>query len=150
MKLDVPLAESRRTTILRLASAAGIALSFAFPFVRVGRKSRSAFETLRSARVLGLTDGPFRFCIALAVILTPAMLGLLVLLHAAHPSTRRAQAIRGVSLAIATVGGTVGCVGLWVSRLRLTGPPIATGCAALLYFITIQGLPRVRVVDEPS
>lgn len=134
---------------VRLVTAAGVALSLCLPFVKVGSRSRSAFATLRSARVLGLTDGSFRSLVAVVVVLTPTLFALLVLLHAMHPSPSRSRAITSVASAIATVGALVGGVGLWVSRLSLSGPPTAIACAALLFFITFQGLPTMRGVDEP-
>lgn len=137
-------------TVARAVLAAGVAVALALPFVQIGAVSRSAYATIRSARVLGFTDGPFRTACAALVVLVPALASALLLMHAG-PRTRwwrRATCVVGIVIGL--TGAAVGLIGLRVSKLTLAGPPTTIGASFLLLFTSIRGITQRPTAEGQS
>jgi hypothetical protein len=129
--------------VIRIVSATSCIVGLALPFLKAAGSERSAFGIIRSARLLGLVDGPIRFLLTTAVVLMPLVTALLVLLAAAS-GNRLADTVS--SLLAGTIGLialAVGTVGLWVSKATLIGPLVcAVGGALLLittFMVTVTG-----------
>jgi hypothetical protein len=122
--------------LLRIVSAISCVVGLALPFLKAGGSERTAFGIIRSARLLGLVDGPIRFLLTTAVVLMPLLTALLVL-FAAATGNRLADLVSSLlAFTIGLVGLAVGTVGLWVSKATLVGPLVCAVGGALLLITT--------------
>ena len=130
--------------------AAGVAVALELPFVQTGAVSRSAYGSIRSARVLGFTDGPFRTACAALVVLIPALSSTAVLMLAGPRTRRWRRATYLVGIVIGLTGAAVGLIGLRVSKLTLAGPPTTIGASFLLLFTSIRGITQRPTAEGQS
>ena len=116
-----------------------VAWGASMPWVRVGRVDRSAFALARWAQNVGVVDGPYRRAAVIALFITPALAGLLVI--ALSLSWHRFAA--GTACLVAFVGLGAGGIMSRVSR-QLQPGPIVTLVGGAASLVAAFGLLRVR------
>ena len=104
--------------LLVLLGAAGVPLGAALPWLAIGSVRRSAFSLARHASELGLVETPGARAAVVALFLSPAVLGVVVIVMAM--GWRRTLA--GLTAGLGVVAWTTGLIGLRFGSTTKQGP----------------------------
>ena len=118
--------------------ALAVVLGAAQPWLRTGRKTRSAFALARSARRLGLAEGAVRRVALNALFVSPLLAGFVVALVA----WQRPRWAVGPGLALGALGVVAGAAGFTIPGDQAHGP-ILTMLAGMICFIGAVACSRV-------
>lgn len=125
-----------------LLGAAGVPLGAALPWLAIGSVRRSAFSLARHASELGLVETPGARAAVVALFLSPAVLGVAVIVLAM--GWRRTLA--GLAAGLGIVAWTTGLIGLRFGSTTKQGPlvtALAGSCCLIGALAVFTARPRL-------